>query len=110
MGKNSSFISKLATSLIIFALTAIISVLFILSALTVWLSEVIDSLFGAMLIVGAFFATISVLVYSLSLREQFRQIGTRLDTIYDVAEAAQKGYVWIKNNILSWVSRFIEMG
>ncbi len=105
MAENSSFIGKLGASLIIFSLTAIISILLIVSAFTVWLSEIIGSLFGSMLIVGAFFLTISLLVYILSLREQFKQINMRLDTIYNVAETAQKGYLWIKEYLLSWITR-----
>lgn len=92
---RSSTEGHFGVGLILFSLSALMSILLLVSAFTVWLSELTGSLFVAMLLVGGFFLAVALLVYLLSLRYAIRRINDRLETIYDVAESAKRGYEWV---------------
>ncbi|MEG1622551.1 MAG: hypothetical protein RR330_04190 [Alistipes sp.] len=83
------------SALLLFLLTAGLAILLLLGAGLVWLTEVIGSFIGASLITGGFFALLSVVVYLSTLRRAMKQIRTQIDTIYEVAYAAQLGYKWL---------------
>lgn len=92
MREHNTASSHLGSGLILFTLTAVISLILLVGGLTMMLAKMMGSLIGAMLVMGGFFAIISFLVYYFSLHDAFRQLRQHLDTVYHVAQAAQWGY------------------
>lgn len=84
--------SHLGSGLILFVLAAVIALILLMGGLTMLLGKMMGSLIGAMVLMGCFFAIIAGLVYYFSLREAFRQLRQHLETVYQVAQAAQWGY------------------
>jgi len=105
MSERSSFRSHFGSALIGFALFAIMAILLLLTAFVVWLAERTGSLIIAAALVGAFFAILSTLIYLLVLRDAIRLIGSRLDTVYEVAHTAQTGYEWLTERISRWLGQ-----
>ena len=70
-----------------------------LTALVVWLSELVGSFIAAALILGGFFAVVAALIYLVSIREAVERIRARAETVYEVARIARSGYEWITEKI-----------
>ncbi|MEG2614216.1 MAG: hypothetical protein RR996_04150 [Alistipes sp.] len=66
-----------------------------LIALIVWMTYLTGSLIAATLIAGSFFAALSWVIYWFSIRQAIHHFWDQLRTIYEVAHAAQTGYVWL---------------
>ena len=92
MDDNKAQIRVLLTPLIYFVLTAVVAMIMRVVALMMWLSEMIDSVSIASLIVGGLFAFVAWLIYVLSVRRSIEYVNDRLNTIYDVAFAVRNGY------------------
>ncbi len=92
MRESNTPSNHLGSGLILFALTASMALLLLVSALTVYLSQVMGSLIGAMLLLGVVFGAVAAATYYFTLHDAFRQLQSRLETVYDVALAAQWGY------------------
>lgn len=103
MGEGNTFPGHFGSALILFALSAVMALLLLVSAFVVWLSQVMGSLTGALLLVGGIFLLLAVLLYCFSLRDSFRQISSRLETIYEVAHAAQGAYAWLMRTLRQWL-------
>lgn len=80
----------IAGALIFFALTALMALLLLVVAFTLWLAHVMGSTIWALLISGGFFLLLAAVVYLFSLHEAFRQLSSRLDTIYEVARITHR--------------------
>ncbi len=78
--------------LVYFAVTAAMAMILMVTALIVWLTEVIGSATIATLIVGGFFTFVAWLIYVLSVKRSIEYVKDRLDTVYDVAFAVRNGY------------------
>lgn len=89
---------------VFFALTALTAIFLLLTALVVWLSEVMGSFVGAALLVGGFFGILATVTYLLSIREAVERIRIQLETVYEVAQAAKAGYEWITKRLFLLLS------
>ena len=90
--------------LLIFILAALLGALLLSAALVVWLTEVVMPLPWALLVVGAVWSVVAVVVYSCSLRASFARLRSRLDVIYKVSAAFDMVY----NRVLAFVSNIFK--
>ena len=86
---------RFVVALLLFATSAVIAVLLLLTALVVWLSALTGSFIASTLILGALFGILAAVIYLLSVREVVERIRTRAETVYEVARAARSGYEWL---------------
>ena len=75
--------------------SALLAALLFISALVAWLAEIFGSLKEPCLLVGIFLALMAVVVYFVSLKSYFRQIGEELRVIYSVSRAVRDGIDWV---------------
>ena len=80
--------------LAIMVVSAIIAALLFVSAFVAWLAEIFGSLKIPCLIVGAFMATIATIVYQVTLKSYFRQIGEELRVVYSVSRIVRSWIDW----------------
>ena len=90
--------------LLIFILAALLGALLLSAALVVWLTEVVMPLPWALLVVGAVWSVVAVVVYSCSLRASFARLRSRLDVIYKVSAAFDMGY----RRVMVIVAKFLK--
>ena len=105
MSERSSFRSHFGSALIGFVLFAFMAILLLLTAFVVWLAERTGSLIMAAALVGAFFAVLSTAIYLLVLKDAIRLLGSRMDTVYEVARTAQAGYEWLTKRVVRWLGQ-----
>ena len=89
---------------LIFFLAALLGALLLSAARVVWLTEVVMPLPWALLVVGAVWSVVAVVVYSCSLRASFARLRSRLDVIYKVSAAFDMVY----NRVLAFVSNIFK--
>lgn len=75
--------------------SALLAALLFISALVAWLAEIFGSFNEPCLLVGIFLALMAVVVYFVSLKSYFRQIGEELRVIYSVSRAVRDGIDWV---------------
>lgn len=68
------------------------SLVFLSSALVVWVADVVDSLLFATIIVGVIYLVVAIVVYFMSLHSTIERISRRLDTVYEVSAAIEAAY------------------
>lgn len=79
-------------SIVFFITAATAAVVLFVTALVMWLAEMLDSGALAAVIVGAVFALAAWIIYSVSVRRSIRYINDRMETVYEVAYAVRKWY------------------
>lgn len=84
---------------LLFGVCVAITILMLLTALVVWLSEVMGSFIAATLILSGLFAAASAGIYLLAIREAVERIRSRAETVYEVARAARSGYEWVMRRV-----------
>ena len=82
------------TALVIVVLAGLVTALLFVTALVLWLAELMGSVIYPCLIVGLFFALLAFVVYRVSLRDIVRDIYERMDTIYYVTKTLRDGVEW----------------
>ena len=75
-------------------LSAILAALLFISALVSWLAEFFGSLKIPCLLVGTFLAIIAAVVYGVTLKSYFRQIGDQLRVVYSVSRIVRSWIDW----------------
>ena len=90
--------------LLIFILAALLGALLLSAALVVWLTEVVMPLPWALLVVGAVWSVVAVVVYGCSLRASFARLRSRLDVIYKVSAAFDMVY----RRVMVIVAKFLK--
>lgn len=80
--------------LAITVVSALLASLLFVSAFVAWLAEIFGSLKIPCLIVGAFLAMVAIIVYKVSLKSYFRQIGDELGVIYSVSRVVRGWIDW----------------
>ncbi len=83
---------KVFSPIIFFIAALFIAFVLLVVALVVWIAELVKSASIAALIVGGLFFVISLLIYLIAARKSIEYLHNRLETIYDVAYAARRGY------------------
>lgn len=68
------------------------SLVFLSSALVVWVADVVGSLLFATIIVGVIYLVVAIVVYFMSLHTTIERISRRLDTVYEVSAAIEAAY------------------
>ncbi|MBO5856347.1 MAG: hypothetical protein J6Q62_06785 [Alistipes sp.] len=68
------------------------SLVFLSSALVVWVADVVGSLLFATIIVGVTYLVVAIVVYFMSLHATIERISRRLDTVYEVSAAIEAAY------------------
>jgi hypothetical protein len=68
------------------------SLVFLSSALVVWVADVVGSLLFATIIVGVIYLVVAIVVYFMSLHTTIERISRRLDTVYEVSAAMEAAY------------------
>lgn len=86
---------SVAGPLVFFALTAVIAAGMLLTALLLWLAEIVGSTVLACIIVGGVFAIVAIIIYFASVRATIERFRENLDTVYEVSHLAKSGYEWI---------------
>ncbi len=84
-----------AGPLALFAITAAIAAAMFLTAVVLWLSEILGSTVLACIIVGGVFAIVAIIIYFASVRATIERFRESLDTVYEVSHLAKSGYEWI---------------
>lgn len=84
---------------LLFGTCVAITILMLLTALVVWLSEVMGSFIAATLILSGLFAAASAGIYLLAIREAVERIRSRAETVYEVARTARNGYEWVMRRV-----------
>lgn len=79
-------------SIVFFITAATAAVVLFVTALVMWLAELLDSGALAAIIVGAVFALAAWIIYSVSVRRSIRYINDRMETVYEVAYAVRNWY------------------
>lgn len=90
---------SVAGPLVSFSLTAVIAVGMLLTALLLWLAEIVGSVALACIMVGGLFALVALIIYFASVRRTFARFREHLDTVYEVSRLAKSGYEWILHRI-----------
>jgi hypothetical protein len=90
--------------LLVFILAALLGALLLSAALVVWLAEVAMPLPWALLVVGAVWSVVAVVVYCYRLRGSIARLRSRLDVIYKVSAAFDMAY----NRVLAFVSNIFK--
>ena len=90
MRVDRPFFAPLAITVV----AALSAVLLFVSALVSWLAEIFGSFKEPCLLVGAFMAVIAIVVYRVSLKSYFRQIGEELSVIYSVSRVVRGWLDW----------------
>ena len=80
--------------LAITVVSAFIATILFVWALVAWLAEIFGSLKEPCLLVGAFMAAIAIIVYKVTLRSYFKQIGEELSVIYSVSRVVRGWIDW----------------
>lgn len=80
------------TSIVIFIITAMAAIVLFVAALVMWLAELLGSGALSAVIVGALFALIAWIVYTVSVRRSIEYINDRMETVYEVAYSVRNGY------------------
>ncbi len=91
--------SHLVLAMLFFALMTTITVLLLVTALAVWLTELIGSLKLAALIVGAICAIGALVIYLAAIRKPLDNIRDQAETIYEVAQTVKRGYEWVTRKV-----------
>lgn len=68
------------------------SLVFLSSALVVWVADVVGSLLFATIIVGVIYLVVAIVVYFMSLHTTIERISRRLDTVYEVSASIEAAY------------------
>lgn len=95
MKERASSGGRFVVAFLLFGTTVAITILLLLAALVVWLSQLTGSFIAAALILGGLFAVVAMLIYLLVIREAVECIRLRAETVYEVARIARSGYEWI---------------
>ncbi len=82
-----------------FGITAAIAILMLLLAAFIWLSALTGSFVVSALILGVFFAVISIVVYLSAIRDAMKRIRMQAATVYEVARLVLSGYEWIVEKV-----------
>lgn len=98
-GSRESSGGRFVIAFLLFGTTVAIALLLLLTALVVWLSELVGSFIASALILGGFFAVVAALIYLVSIREAVERIRARAETVYEVARIARSGYEWVTEKI-----------
>ena len=95
MKERASSGGRFVVAFLLFGTTVAITILLLLAALVVWLSQLTGSFIAAALILGGLFGVVAMLTYLLVIREAVECIRLRAETVYEVARIARSGYEWI---------------
>lgn len=82
-----------------FGLTTVIAVVMLLTALVVWLTDLMGSVIASTLIIGGFFGILAVVIYQLSIRDAVAEIRAQLETVYEVTGLVKTGYEWVTDKL-----------
>ena len=104
MAQDKTSHTKIITTVIYFALTALAAILLLIMAFVIWLAELLGSLIGALLITGIMFGVISMIIYHASLQTALENLQHRLNTIYEVAQVDKRGYDWAVGKFSEWIA------
>ena len=97
--KNSGVVS----ALVFFILVILPSIGLFISALTIWLAQLLDSAIYACLIVGGALLLVAVLIYLIKLRCAVKRMQERMETIYETSRLLQSGFEWINEKIAKFL-------
>ncbi len=100
MNHNNSN-DHLLGSFTIFVIFALLASTTLLAAGVLWLSELLGSTLYALTIVGLFAALIALFTYFATLRRAMQELRERVETLYEVANLAHRGYHWIIKRVIS---------
>lgn len=98
----------LVTPIVVFGITAMIAVVMLLWALVIWLAQLTGSMIWATLILGGFFALVSLIIYLASVRPAVQYISDQLDNIAEMAKIVRSGYNWVSDKLNSVVCIVLE--
>lgn len=82
-----------------FGLTTVIAVVMLLTALVVWLTDLMGSVIASTLIIGGFSGILAVVIYQLSIRDAVAEIRAQLETVYEVTGLVKTGYEWVVDKL-----------
>ena len=95
---NDKLIHKqMLLPLLSFAAVIVVVVILLMTALVIWLTELIGSASLAALCLAGVFILVAWLIYVVWTRPVVDYINEKLDTIYDVAFAARNGYEVVRS-------------
>lgn len=93
--KNSGVVG----ALVFFLLVILPSIGLFISALTIWLAQLLGSAIYACLIVGGVLLLVAALIYLIKLRGAVKRMQERIETIYETSRLLQLGFEWINEKI-----------
>lgn len=78
--------------MLLFVVVLILGLMFLSGALVVVLTQLVESLALALLVVGVIYALSATILYICSIRRTMRMWHRRLDTVYDVSAIVEDVY------------------
>ncbi len=94
MNHNNSN-DHLLGSITIFLIFALIASTTLLIAISLWLAELMDSLIGAMVVIGFVSTLTAVIVYFTTLRPAVSRLRDKVAMIYEVTSVIHTVYQWV---------------
>ena len=106
---NDKLIHKqMLLPLLSFAAVIVVVVILLMTALVIWLTELIGSASLAALCLAGVFLLIAWMIYVVWTRPVVDYINEKLDTIYDVAFAARNGYEVVRSFALKLLFHLVK--
>ena len=106
---NDKLIHKqMLLPLLSFAAVIVVVVILLMTALVIWLTELIGSASLAALCLAGVFILVAWLIYVVWTRPVVDYINEKLDTIYDVAFAARNGYEVVRSFALKLLFHLVK--
>lgn len=99
---------RLLLPLLSFGSTILAAIILLMTALVIWLTELIGSASLAALILACGFLAVSWIIYSIWTRDVVEYIDNKLNTIYDVAYTARSGYEALRSFAVKLFSSLVK--
>ena len=77
---------------LIFVCAMLLGLMFLMIALTIWLSEILRSVFLALLIVGIALLVVAAVIYLCSLRWRMERLRQNVDMLWSVSAIVERAY------------------
>lgn len=100
---------SLIAPFVVFGLLLLVTVIFLLTAATLYLGELLGSMTCATLCLGGFFALVALVVYLASVRPAVARIHYQVERVRAVFETVHDTYLWIVDRSRGWLASLLGM-
>ena len=108
MASDKLLKKQMLLPMLCFAAAIMVATILLMTALVIWLTELIGSAALAALILSGVFLLVAWIIYMVWTRSVIDYLNEKLDTIYDVAFAARNGYEVLHKFALKLILHLIK--